>query len=148
MSINSPDQFAIIGENIHATRVVLRNGRRALTLDDGTEAIPFQDENGNKRYLTVPDWFKKTQPYEQGHIKHFLIAMMKGISEDTAEQDEGKAYVQFEAMRQVKAGAQYLDVYVAEVHYDVEIQKRFMKWTIEVLQEVSPVPPSIDSSLV
>ena len=148
MSINSPDQFAIIGENIHATRVVLRNGRRALTLDDGTEAIPFQDENGNKRYLTVPDWFKKTQPYEQGHIKHFLIAMMKGISEDTAEQDEGKAYVQFEAMRQVKAGAQYLDVNVDEVHYDVEIQKRCMKWTIEVLQEVSPVPPSIDSSLV
>ncbi len=148
MAIDSPDQFTIIGENIHATRVVLRNGRRAVTLEDGTEAVPFRGENGEERYLTVPDWFKETQAYEQGQIKHFLIAMMKGTSDDPAEQAEGRAYVQFEAMRQAKAGAQYLDINVDEVHYDVEIQKRCMTWTVEAVQEVSPVPPSIDSSLV
>ena len=148
MLIDSPDQFTIIGENIHATRVVLRNGRRAVTLDDGTEAVPFRGENGEERYLTVPDWFKQTQAYKQGQIKHFLIAMMKGTGDDSAEQEEGRAYVQFEAMRQAKAGAQYVDINVDEVHYNVDIQQRCMRWTVETVQEVSPVPPSIDSSLV
>ena len=145
--IQSPDEFTVIGENIHATRVLLRNGRRAVTLDDGTEAVPFKGEAGEQRYLTVPDWFKKTQPYDQGQIKHFLIAMMKGAGEDPAEREEGAAYVRYEVARQVKAGASYLDINVDEVHYDVDIQKRCMRWTVETVQEVSPVPPCVDSSL-
>jgi 5-methyltetrahydrofolate--homocysteine methyltransferase len=148
MIVQKPEQFTIIGENIHATRVVLRNGRRAVTLDDGTEAVPFKGESGEQRYLTVPQWFKETQPYEQGQIKHFLIAMMKGIRGDPQEEEEGRAYVQYEAMRQAGAGAQYLDINVDEVHYEVDIQKKCMEWTVRVVQEVSPIPPSIDSSLV
>ena len=144
--IDSPDQFTIVGENIHATRVVLRNGRKALTMDDGTEAVPFKDDSGEQRYLTVPDWFKNTQPYEQGQIKHFLIALMKGIGDDTAEQQEGAAYLRQEVSRQVKAGAQYLDINVDEVHYDLDTQKRAMRWAVETVQDFSPIPPSIDSS--
>ncbi|MCH7735140.1 MAG: hypothetical protein IH961_07980, partial [Chloroflexi bacterium] len=41
--IGGPDDFTVIGENIHASRVVLRNGRRAVTLDDGTEAVTWKD---------------------------------------------------------------------------------------------------------
>ena len=145
--IQSPEDFTVIGENIHATRVVLRNGRLAVTLEDGTEAVPFKTVSGEESFLTVPDWYKKTQPYEQGQIKHFLIAMMKGISDSPREQEEGAAYVQTEVRRQVKHGANYLDMNVDEVHYDVEIQKRAMRWTVETVQEVSDVPPCIDSSL-
>ena len=145
--IQSPEDFTVIGENIHATRVVLRNGRRAVTLEDGAEAVPFKDESGEQRFLTVPDWFKKTQPYEQGQIKHFLIAMMKGIGDDIEEREEGAAYIRAEVGRQARNGADYLDINVDEVHYDVEIQKRAMQWTVETVREFSDVPPCIDSSL-
>ena len=145
--IQSPDEFTVIGENIHATRVLLRNGRRAVTLDDGTEAVPFKGESGEQRYLTIPDWFKETQPYDQGQIKHFLIAMMKGTSDDPAEREEASAYIRYEVGRQTKAGASYLDINVDEVHYDVDVQKRCMRWTVETVQEFSAVPPCIDSSL-
>ena len=145
--VQSPEQFTIIGENIHATRIVLRNGRRAVTLDNGTEAVPFKGESGDQGYLTVPDWFKKTQPYEQGQIKHFLIAMRKGVDDDPDEREQGAAYIRYEVGRQVRAGASYLDVNVDEVDYDVDVQKRCMRWTVETAQEVSSVPPCVDSSL-
>ena len=144
--IDSPDDFTIVGENIHATRVLLRNGRRAVSLDDDTEAVPFKDASGEERYLTVPEWFKSTQPYEEGQIKHFLIAMMKGIGDDPAESEEAEAYIAYEVGRQVRAGAGYLDINVDEVHYDLDIQKRCMRWTVEAVQKVSPVPLCIDSS--
>ena len=144
--IDSPEEFSVIGENIHATRVLLRKGRRVVTLDDGTEAVPFKGDSGEQRYLTVPEWFKGTQPYEQGQIKHFLIAMRQGLSDDPAERDEAAAYVRQEVRRQVAAGAQYLDINPDEVHYDLEIQKSCMRWAVETVQEVSPVPLSVDSS--
>ena len=145
--VQSPEQFTIIGENIHATRVVLRNGRRAVTLDNGTEAVPFKGDSGEQDYLTVPDWYKRTQPYEQGQIKHFLIAMRKGIDDDPDEREQGAAYIRYEVGRQARAGASYLDVNVDEVDHDVGVQKKCMKWTVQTLQEVSPVPPCVDSSL-
>ncbi len=144
--IDVPEQFIIVGENIHATRSLLRDGNRAKTLDDGTEVVPFKGRDGEKNYLTVPQWYKTTQPYEQGQIKHFLIAMKKGISSDSKEQIEGRAYITHEVIRQVNAGAKYLDINVDEVDYNLEVQKKAMRWTVETAQEVSPIPLSIDSS--
>ena len=144
--IKSPNQFNIVGENIHATRILLRNGRRIKLLEDGTEAVPFKGDDENHRYLTVPDWFKKTQPYEQGQIKHFMIAIMKGISDDPTEREQGASYIRSEVRKQTSSGAKYLDINVDEVHYDLETQKRAMRWTINIVQESSQVPPSIDSS--
>ncbi len=144
--VDTPDQFTIVGENIHATRVLLRNGRRVVTLEDGTEAVPFKGDSGEDRLLTVPDWIKKTQPYDQGQIKHFMIAMRKGIEDDADEREQAAAYIRHEVRRQVAAGAQYLDINPDEVHYDLNIQKRCMRWTVETMQEASPIPPSIDSS--
>ena len=146
--IDSPDQFIIVGENIHATRVLLRNGRRAVTLEDGSEAVPFKEGSGRQRHLTVPDWFKSTQPYEQGQIKHFIIALTKGIGDDPEEREQGAAYLRYEVDRQVRAGALYVDINVDEVHYHLDTQKRAMRWAVETVQAVSPVPPSIDSSNV
>jgi 5-methyltetrahydrofolate--homocysteine methyltransferase len=144
--IKSPDQFNIVGENIHATRILLRNGRRIKLLEDGTEVVPFRGDDEKHQYLTVPDWFKKTQPYEQGQIKHFMIAFMKGISDDPTEREQGASYIRSEVRKQTRFGAKYLDVNVDEVHYDLETQKRAMRWAINIVQESSQVPPSIDSS--
>ena len=144
--INSPEDFTIIGENIHATRVVLRNGRRAITLDDGREIVPFKDNSDNQRQLTIPDSYKATQPYQQGQIKHFMIAMAKGIGEDSLEREEGAAYIQAEARAQAKAGAHYLDLNVDELSYELETQKRAMVWLVTTVQKSSTLPLSIDSS--
>ena len=41
--------FIVIGENIHATRVVLRSGARVVALPDGRPALPFTDESHAER---------------------------------------------------------------------------------------------------
>ena len=145
-AIESPDDFTIIAENIHATRIVLRNGKRATTLDDGTEAVPFKGESGETAYLRVPESYKSTQPYEQGQIKHFLIAMNKGIGDDPTEQAEGAAYVRYEALRQAAAGAHFLDLNADEVSPRVDVRREAMRWLVKTVEEVSTVPLSVDSS--
>ncbi len=144
--ISSPEEFTVVGENIHATRIVLRDGRKHVTLDDGTEVIPFKGDSGEDRQMTVPEWFKATQPYEQGQVKHFMIAMRKGIGDDPDEQEEGAAYIRHEVRRQIKAGADFLDINPDEVHYDLDTQKGCMRFAVEAAQEASTVPLSIDSS--
>lgn len=145
--IDGPDDFTVIGENIHATRVVLRNGRRAVTLDDGTEAVTWKDGNGEERLMIVPEHFKESQAYGMNQHKHFMIAIWKGVHGDAEEAADGTAYVQREAVRQAEAGAKFLDLNVDEVSPHVDEQKRSMRWVVEAVQEVATVPVSVDSSL-
>ncbi len=144
--VDSAQDFVIIGENIHATRVVLRKGIRVTKLEDGTEAVMFRGSSGEERFMPVPESTKKTQPYQQGHIKHYMIAVNKGLSDDPEQQAEGRAYVHHGVRRQVDAGAHFLDLNVDEVSYRVEVQKQSMEWLVSTVQEVSPIPPSVDSS--
>ena len=144
--VNSPEDFTVIAENIHATRALRRDGRRVSTLEDGSEAVTYKDQSGEDRYLRVPESFKETQPYQQGQIKHFMIAMHKGIGDDPAEEAEGRDYILNEVRRQTAAGAHYLDLNVDEISYRIEVQKKAMAWLVRTVQEASPVPPSVDSS--
>ena len=144
--IARPDDFVIVGENIHATRVVLRDGRRHRTLGDGAEVVTYTDAEGAPAAMRVPEWVRSTQPYEQGHVKHFMIAVRGGAEGDETERSEGAAYVQAEALRQIRAGAHYLDLNVDEVSYKLDVQVRCMRWLVGAVQEVSTVPLSIDSS--
>ena len=140
------EEFSIIGENIHTTRIVLRDGKRHKTLENGDEVILYTEVNGNQNQISVPDWFKKTQPYEQGQVKHFMIAVLEAINGDKAIQHESASFVQAEALRQIRAGADFLDLNVDEVSYKIDIQKEAIRWLVSVVQEVSTVPLSIDSS--
>ncbi len=144
--IASAGQFVTIGENIHTTRVVRRNGRRATTLPDGTEAVVYRNGAGDVRHLTVPEHFTRTQPYEQGNLKHFMIAVWKGLHGDAAESEEGTSYIHREVSRQAQAGADYLDLNVDEASYKLDEQIASMRWLVENTQTVSPIPLSIDSS--
>ena len=143
--IDSPDQFTVIGENIHATRVVKRGGIRGHVFEDGTEAIKYKVD-GDQRFVHVPEHFTTTQAYEQGTLKHFMIAMWKGLNGDAAESDEGKAYIQYEVNRQIKTGSDYLDLNVDESSYRLPEQKESMEWLVKYVESVSSVPPSVDSS--
>ena len=140
------EKFAIIGENIHTTRIVLRDGKRHKTLQNGDEIILYLDKSGNQNNIPVPGWFKKTQPYEQGQVKHFMIAVLEAINGDKETQQECASFVQAEALRQIRTGADFLDLNVDEVSYKLDIQKEAMRWLVNIVQEVSTVPLSIDSS--
>jgi cobalamin-dependent methionine synthase I len=144
--ITTPDQFTVIGENIHTSRTVKRDGPRAGVAPDGQEAVIFKGTDGVMRFLTVPDLFKKRQPYKEGNLKHFMIAVYKGVHGDADEQALGAAYVHWEAARQTKAGANYLDLNVDEVSYNLAEQKRSMTWIVKTVQQTSTLPVSIDSS--
>ena len=144
--LKSAEDFITIGENIHTTRVFLRNGRRVRTLDDGSEGVPFKDENGNDLFLSIPDSFKEQQPYRLNQVKHFMIAVWKGVNGDADEQAVGTAYIHREVRRQTKAGATFLDLNVDEVSPYLDIQKRSMEWLVQTVEAVSTLPSSIDSS--
>ena len=73
--------FTIIGENIHCTRVVKRGGIRGHIFDDGSEAVKYRSE-GELKFVRVPKHFEATQPYQQGNLKHFMIAVWKGVNGD------------------------------------------------------------------
>jgi 5-methyltetrahydrofolate--homocysteine methyltransferase len=141
-----PWRFTIVGENLHTSRVVLRTGQRVRVLEDGTEGVRFRDEAGQTRYLTVPSWAHDSPEYQQGQIKHVLIAVHKGLSPKSDDQEEGAAYVRAEVRRQVDAGADYLDLNVDEVATTLDVQKAAMRWLVGVVQEASPRPLCLDSS--
>ena len=51
--------------------------------------------------MRVPEHFKTTQPYQQGQLKHFMIAIWKGLNGDEEEAAEGLAYIVNEVRRQI-----------------------------------------------
>ncbi len=143
--IHNADQFIVIGENIHATRVVKRGGVRGHVYEDGTEAVKYK-VGGDQRFVTVPEHFIGTQPYEQGNLKHFMIAMWQGLNGTSDESDQGKDYIRYEVERQINAGSHYLDLNVDESSYRLLEQKQTMEWVVKFVESVSAVPPSVDSS--
>jgi hypothetical protein len=56
-------EFVVIGENVHATRVLLLRGPQIGTDDDGREGIVFTDVEGAVRHLPIPESEKALQPY-------------------------------------------------------------------------------------
>jgi cobalamin-dependent methionine synthase I len=144
--LKSAEDFITIGENIHTTRIVLLNGRRVRTLDDGTQGVPFKDDDGNDLFLSIPDEFKEQQPYRQNQVKHFMIAVWKGVNGSPEEQALGTAYIHREVRRQTRAGATFLDLNVDEVSPYIDIQNESMTWLVNTVEEVSTLPASIDSS--
>ena len=136
--------FVIIGENIHATRVVLRSGRHVLA-DGDHEWLLFRDASGNERRLPVPDWHLETQEHEAGRLKHVAIAIRTGM-DGGADAETALAYLRSLVRRQVDAGAAYLDLNVDELSPMLRVQKAAMAWLVEQVQEWTDVPVSIDSS--
>ena len=141
-----PPRFTVVGENIHPTRALSRTGKRIKTLEDGTEAIRYRDAGGKTRYLRIPEAYTKKHDYQEGRVKHFQIAVQRGLWGEGEEQTRGVEYIQSEARRQIEAGAHFLDLNVDEVSLKPEEQQQAMRWIVPVVQEVSSVPPSIDSS--
>ena len=138
--------FRIIGENVHTTRIVRRPGPLVGVDEHGREAIRFADEHGVERWLSIPSEEQRTQEYEEGRVKHVRSAVRLAKEGDGADAEAGLAYLRAMALRQVECGAHYLDVNVDEYSHRLPEQIETMRWLVEILAPVVPVPLSIDSS--
>jgi 5-methyltetrahydrofolate--homocysteine methyltransferase len=138
--------FVVIGENIHATRVLLQKSERIATNEQGEEGIVFIDEDGATRHLRIPEEEKHSQPYQEGRIKHVRLAVqiaMAGVEPDCST---ALSYLRMLTQRQVRAGAHFLDVNVDEISNKLADQLEAMRWLVRTLAPRADVPLSIDSS--
>jgi 5-methyltetrahydrofolate corrinoid/iron sulfur protein methyltransferase len=136
--------FIVIGENIHATRVLLRNGARVASLPDGRPALPFTDDEGAERLLPVPDTALEGAGEKQ-KVKHVKAAVLAGLGGGD-EGALGRGYVRFLARRQVETGADYLDLNVDEVSNDLAVRVAAMPWLIGAVEDATPAALALDSS--
>src|ERR1051326_542715 len=139
-------EFFVIGENIHTTRVVLRQGKLVTTLPDGREAVRYTTIGGEERHLVIPEEIKVRQDFQEGRVKHVMIAVRAAMSGREPETAEGLAYLQTMISKQLRAGADFLDLNVDEISLKLEEQKAAMRWLVRTVEPLSPVPLSIDSS--
>ncbi len=136
--------FLVIGENIHATRVVRRAGRHAVELPDGAVGIGF-DDAGERRVLPVHPALAAAKDYANGRIKHVASAIRWGL--DAGDHaDTAAAYIRVMAARQEAAGADWLDLNVDEVSADSGTRAEAIAWLVTTVEASARVPVAIDSS--
>jgi 5-methyltetrahydrofolate--homocysteine methyltransferase len=139
-------QFQIIGENIHTSRIVKRAGRHMGHDPAGREAVRFTDASGMVRWLPIPGPILRSQEGERGRVKHVQAALLAGMEGDDADVRSARAYLQAMALRQVAAGASWLDLNVDECSADDAARVGAMEWLVSVIEEVTAVPLALDSS--
>ena len=142
--LNRP--FYVIGENIHTTRSLLCEGRLVVTSPSGEESVRYTTTAGETRYLRIPEEFKSRQDYQEGKVKHVMMAVRAAMSGVESAAGEAMIYLRTLVERQVRAGADFLDLNVDELSWNRDEQKAAMDWLVRALEPLSPVPLSIDSS--
>jgi cobalamin-dependent methionine synthase I len=138
-------EFVIIGENVHATRVLRLDGPQIVDDEHGRQSIAFEGSSGELFLLPIPDSEKQGQAYLEGRVKHVRLAIEAAMAQgDDAE--AALTYLRTTAQRQVEAGAHFLDVNVDEVSPKLQVQVAAMQLLAETLAPEVPIPLSIDSS--
>lgn len=146
MSVSeTPRPFTIIGENIHTSRVVRRDGQRMGTTADGRPAVRVPTSEGRETLLPVPEIIQETREFTAGRAKHVMAAVLQGMAGGPYEA-AAATYVRWMAARQVERGAAYLDLNVDEVSPDMDGRCRAMTWLVRAVGPSSSVPLSLDSS--
>ena len=138
--------FTVIGENLHATRVLLRGGKHVVAAPSGGEAIRYTSASGETRYLAIPEDIKRRQDFQEGRVKHVAVAVRAAMSDAEPAASEGREYLRTLAERQIKTGADYLDLNVDEVSLRHHEQLAAMCWLVRFIEGLSTIPLSIDSS--
>ena len=136
--------FIVIGENIHTSRVVRRDGPRIAASASGAPMIRVPIGAGDA-LLPVPPAVQATREFAAGRVKHVMVAVLEGMS-NGPDADIAATYVRWMATRQIAGGADYLDLNVDEISPDVDGRLSAMAWLVSVVGPVTTVPLSIDSS--
>ena len=140
-------QFTVIGENVHCTRVLRRQGPRVGQTPTGTPAVLWTDVDGTSRYLCIAEQTTKTSDFREGRVKHIQIAVRTAMA-GGQDADSGLDYLNHAVQRQVQAGVDFLDLNVDEISFKHEDQKEAMKWLVRTVQSMTNAPLSVDSSLL
>jgi 5-methyltetrahydrofolate--homocysteine methyltransferase len=126
--------------------VVLRQGKLVTTLETGEQAVRYTTAAGEPRYLVIPEDVKGRQDYQEGRVKHIMIAIKAAMSGIEPHASEGMTYLRALVEKQLRAGADFLDLNVDEISLKLEEQKKAMRWLVGTIEPLSTVPLSIDSS--
>ncbi|MHB8892722.1 MAG: dihydropteroate synthase, partial [Candidatus Limnocylindrales bacterium] len=137
--------FLIVGENIHATRILKRAGRHAAELPDGSVGIGFEGPDGSRLILPVHPDLVAARDFGQGKIKHVGSAIRWALGGDE-HAATAAAYIQALAARQERTGADWLDLNADEIASDSGTRARAMAWLVETVEATAGVPVAIDSS--
>jgi cobalamin-dependent methionine synthase I len=137
--------FQIVGENIHATRVLKKTGKHAAELEDGTIGIGFSTPEGERLVLPVHPDLVAARDFANGKIKHVQSAVRHGM-DGGGWADAAAAYVRTLAHRQEATGADWLDLNVDEVSADSGMRAEAMAWLVSTVEQTATVPVAIDSS--
>lgn len=135
-------EFKIIGENIHTTRSIKLGGIRTKEINSKI-VISYRKKGDEFSIMDIPKHFEDTQPYKQGQLKHFMIAIWHGMN---GNKSQGIDYIKWEIERQTSNSASYLDINVDEYSYKIEDQIEAMRWLVDIVKEYAKIPVSIDSS--
>lgn len=141
----SASTFIAVGENIHCTRIYKVGGKLVHALDDGTYVIAYTVD-GERRELPIPAQFTESEDWAKKKVKHVAVAIWQGVYGDAAEKAAGIDYLEHLVRVQEANGAAFLDLNVDEFSTDVDERVQLIQWAAEVIQNVSSVPLSIDSS--
>ncbi len=136
--------FLVIGENIHATRVLRAGGSALASLADGAPALRYTDEDGVDRLLPVPEAAIEGGG-DRAKVRHVKAAVLAGL-EGAAHAELGRGYVRWLARRQVAASADWLDCNVDEVSTDLDRRIAAIRWLVAAVEDATPMPLSLDSS--
>jgi 5-methyltetrahydrofolate--homocysteine methyltransferase len=139
--------FIAVGENIHCTRIYKVGGTFVKSLDDNTHVIAYK-EDGEEKRLPIAKRFVESSDWKNGKVKHAAVAMWQGLHGSESEQRAGVEYLHYMVRHQEANGAAYLDLNVDEFSTDIAERKELIRWAAGIIQQVSRVPLSIDSSNV
>jgi len=139
--------FIAVGENIHCTRIYKVGGAFVKSLNENNHVIAYK-EDGQERHLPVAKRFVESSDWKNGKVKHAAVAMWQGLHGSEAEQKAGVEYLHYMVRNQEAHGACYLDLNVDEFSTDIGERQELIRWAAGIIQQVSTVPLSIDSSNV
>jgi 5-methyltetrahydrofolate--homocysteine methyltransferase len=140
-------KFIAVGENIHCTRIYKVGGEFVKEAPGKGWAIVYRD-GGQEKRLPVPKGVLEGGDWAAGKVKHAAVGIWQGLYGDSAGQKAGVEYLSYMVRVQEAHGAHFLDLNVDEFSTEIEERRKVMQWAAGVLQKVSSVPLSIDSSNV
>lgn len=157
MSALPLDPFVVIGENVHASRTCARRGTSMADVG-GVECIRFDDVSGAARTCPIALPIAQSTEFACQRVKHIKNALLLGLAGDglirsdrvglvrEGAADDARAYLVVSAVRQQRAGADFVDVNVDDVDEDLGIRCTAMAWLVRLLETALEVPLSIDSA--
>lgn len=126
----------VIGENLNATRKIIKTSNR-LVEEDGKTFLKYTDTEGVGARM---DLTEARQQAEEANSR-FIPYIAEGIRQADTR------WAQATAVAQVKAGSDFIDLCVDECSTDTEERWALMKWLIEaVLPVAGEATLALDSS--